>query len=487
MIDLITKTEYDIYSLGFDKLLSRALTPLVLGLESELPVPSYLTSDFYGVSPSLLASGELTGNLSMVSGYLKSSNFVSGSSGWRILSTGDVEFNSGTFRGSLIAGSIHIPDQNTTFNSFHTDTYGNSWWGCPQTSFNLNPNNAVAYVLKTGVAKFTKITITGGADVSFISDTFDTQTKQILGDFTFGASGAIKMFTDANNGLWISPTGILGKKAGTTTFAIDISGNATFAGTLIAAAGTLGTITAGTLAGVTITGGTIQTATSGERIEMSGSTNKIIFYDSGGQSRIEIGGTDILYFRDAAGAYGGLLQATTEFRIAGAKNLSLEAGSGYKITFNRKIEPTTSANLGFGTSDKRIGIAHFGDYIYSWYTILPHTDYSYSSLGESSRYWCYLWAKYVRYKDLAAFQEHDDIALIKNIKDKTIKRIQVDGYDKDKKPIKREEEVRVWDEETMPPEVYKDGFYDAGAVQGFAIGALKKIIEKVEQLESKVK
>lgn len=71
-----------------------------------------------------------------------------------------------------------------------------------------------------------------------INANLDTQAKEILGDFIFGASGAIKMITDADNGLWLSPTGILGKKSGANTFAIDILGNATFAGTLVAAAGT---------------------------------------------------------------------------------------------------------------------------------------------------------------------------------------------------------------------------------------------------------
>ena len=123
-------------------------------------------------------------------------------------------------------------------------------------------------------------TIAGAIDASghFIDACLNTSTKQILGDFTFGASGAIKMITDADNGLWLSPTGILGKKAGATTFAIDIEGNATFAGTLSAAAGTLGTITAGTLNGLTITGGTIQTASSGKRVTLAGNT--ISLYDA---------------------------------------------------------------------------------------------------------------------------------------------------------------------------------------------------------------
>ena len=79
-----------------------------------------------------------------------------------------------------------------------------------------------------------------------ISATLNSQSKQILAEYTFGASGALAIITDANNGLWISPTGILGKKAGVNTFALDNAGNATFGGTLVAASGTLGALTVGT-------------------------------------------------------------------------------------------------------------------------------------------------------------------------------------------------------------------------------------------------
>ena len=116
----------------------------------------------------------------------------------------------------------------------------------------------------------------GNVITELINEKLNTQTKEILGDFTFGASGAIKMITDANNGLWISPTGILGKKAGATTFAIDTSGNATFAGTLSAASGTFEEITAGTLTGLTI-----QSASANRRIVLT-SGHELKFYDGGG-------------------------------------------------------------------------------------------------------------------------------------------------------------------------------------------------------------
>jgi len=101
----------------------------------------------------------------------------------------------------------------------------------------------------------------------------NTQTKLILGEFQFQDAGAIAMKTDANNGLWLSPTGLLGKKAGATTFAIDTAGNATFSGS----------VTGATISGGTITGSTIQTASTGYRIRLApgGSYQDSLMFMSG--------------------------------------------------------------------------------------------------------------------------------------------------------------------------------------------------------------
>ena len=150
------------------------------------------------------------------------------------------------------------------------------------------------------------------ANGHFIDDRFDTDSKTILSDFTFGTSGALQIgtYSDGVSGdIRISPNGILGRnKDGDTTFSINgTTGDATFGGTLVAASGTFGTVTAGTLSGVeisgsTITGGTIQTATSGKRIRMvSGAAttpnqnaNSIALIDSDNIAIINIGTEDSL-------------------------------------------------------------------------------------------------------------------------------------------------------------------------------------------------
>lgn len=52
-----------------------------------------------------LGSGSYSGNMEIDGGYIQSSNFKSGSTGWRLDSNGDFEGNNGTFRGTITATS----------------------------------------------------------------------------------------------------------------------------------------------------------------------------------------------------------------------------------------------------------------------------------------------------------------------------------------------------------------------------------------------
>jgi len=227
-----------IYELGFDPLLNRGLPTMPDVLQSSIS---------NNISTGVLGSGEMIGNYTIKDGYFQSSNFVSGSAGWQLSPTG-AEINVST---AIL--SLDIPDA-TTASSFHTDSDGNSYWGCNVADFATDNDNAKAYILKTGVAKLQDVSVVGtisgrstatiasaiNASGNFIDANLDTSGKEILGDFTFGASGAIKMITDADNGLWISPTGILAKKAGANTFTIGIDGSPTFVGTITASAGSIG-------------------------------------------------------------------------------------------------------------------------------------------------------------------------------------------------------------------------------------------------------
>jgi hypothetical protein len=183
------------------------------------------------------------------------------------------------------------------------------------------------------------------ADGNFVnqllSSNFNTQTKLILGEFQFQGSGALKIATDANNGVWISPTGILGKKAGATTFAIDNGGNATFGGTLVAASGTFGSITAGSFSGVSITASTI----TGNTIKANGGGGVDVWLENTGYLKFRYGDSDKAYI--ASDASGNLIidadnaiyitadGAGDDIVLHAGDVLALYANNGFQLWFNK--------------------------------------------------------------------------------------------------------------------------------------------------------
>ncbi len=300
------KIDYNIFDLGFNKLLTKVESPLDLSLgfqmEEELAMPSILGSGFFEIPPNQIGSGELIQNISMVSGHLQSFNFVSGSIGWQILYDGSVEFNSGIFRGTLEAGSIHIPDENTTANSFHADSDGNAWWGCTHTDFDTNNDNANAYVLATGVAKFQSITVVNA-----------TVTTPTITGGTLAIGSSNNIFKADANGIYL----------GNATFA-SAPFRVNMAGALVATSA--------------IITGTIQTASSGQRILIDGANNLIRFYDSGGVDRGTIYGIPT-----GIGITGDI--------DAGSVNLTCfhlllndAAGAAIEVTWNNSVDIGTTSH-----------------------------------------------------------------------------------------------------------------------------------------------
>jgi hypothetical protein len=58
-----------------------------------------------GISSQLIQSGDCSYNANLVDGYMQSGNFITGTTGWRISASGDVEFESGYFRGDISAAT----------------------------------------------------------------------------------------------------------------------------------------------------------------------------------------------------------------------------------------------------------------------------------------------------------------------------------------------------------------------------------------------
>ncbi len=267
--------DYDEYLVRKDSILldridtNQALEDLLAGISAD----NISGGVFGATSKTGGIQFDSTGSLS----FVQSRNFVSGSTGFRLDSDGNIEANSLTLIGGTIKyGKTAFTD--TTNAGYHISSAG-FYFGSASDASYIKYNIATgALAIVATISGRASSVIAAAIDASgnfvnnLINANLDTSAKQILGDFIFGVSGAIKMITDANNGIWLSPTGILGKTAGVTTFSIGIDGSATFAGTLSGASGTFGTITAGTITGVTLSGTINHTA--GDILYQSANTTR---------------------------------------------------------------------------------------------------------------------------------------------------------------------------------------------------------------------
>jgi hypothetical protein len=177
----------------------------------------------------------------------------------------------------VVAGQI--PEFSIWYNSTSGDNkayiYGSSTWNQSLGNVsNLNPLNQT----QTGLIAGTTITgggitLNNGGNIKGGQTGYDTGTGFFLGyassayRFSIGNSGGNKLTWDGTN---LSVTGTINAAGGT------------FSGSITAS----GTITGGTISGATVTGGTVQTAASGQRIVLSGTTFNLYAAGSGDTSTI---------------------------------------------------------------------------------------------------------------------------------------------------------------------------------------------------------
>ncbi len=137
-----------------------------------------------------------------ITNWIKSRNYQPKVSGFLLRgSDGYIEANK-LFIGSggIIGGKLDIPDD-TTANSFHVETDGDTFWGTTPALFTTSNDNATAYVLKTGVAKFQSVTLSGSVAISGIAN--DSNTDIALLEMTHDLVFSV---TDADTIAWASGT-----------------------------------------------------------------------------------------------------------------------------------------------------------------------------------------------------------------------------------------------------------------------------------------
>lgn len=283
----------NIYNDGFNNLLVK---------DSLLPDTTQSTTE--KTSSNALTSGELTGNLTMADGFMQSANFVTTVSGWKIDKDGNAEFNDGTFRGDLVAGTIAIGT-----NGFHVDSSGNMWWGSSTTYA-----GATIKISSAGSVNLTTGTFSGSLSAN--TGTLGAITITTGGNIKYGKTAYTD---DTNAGFW------LGDVSGTAKLNIGSSATKYFHydGTDV------------TMLGGTITGGVVQTATTGYRIKLNGSNGNIEllsndtvkgFISLDGSNSMIIDSADNIYFSKSTSTQ--LMQLNSDgLLLPSSKRILFSSGS----------------------------------------------------------------------------------------------------------------------------------------------------------------
>jgi len=222
----------------------------------------------------------------------------------------DNSANTFSISGSLVAGSIHIPDQDTTANSYHVDTDGSGWVGATTTNRATAPMKwtAAGALTATSATITGAITISSGSGIANLTDAgglatadtadFDTEvsgTEKPEDNATLGADWSVDLSnipatlgTPSADGLYLSSTYLGYYKSSAWTSYIRDNGDFYFAGDAgssidwnVTTASTLtikGKINAGTgsvVSGTYLTNGTVTSAKV--KPSMRGSSHDLVF------------------------------------------------------------------------------------------------------------------------------------------------------------------------------------------------------------------
>lgn len=226
---------------------------------------------------------------------MRSPNYVAGLIGWRIARDGSVEFNNGTFRGTITASAIDIGGADAT--SFHVDIDGNLWLGAATFAaapFKVANTGSLTVtggsitgtlitggtlqtatfgarvVISAGGAGVIEFYNTGGALSGTLSGRADWGGGNLRVNTSFDVSGILQGFgrIDALAGLTVSGgaaqiTGGITNPFGNVAINdnLDVSGNTTMSGNLTLAAGTSLTLSSGL-----VTRGSVDSGGAGFRL-----------------------------------------------------------------------------------------------------------------------------------------------------------------------------------------------------------------------------
>lgn len=257
-------------------------------------------------SPRVVVSGEMGGNMSINQGYLQSGNFQSGVNGWRFTAVGNLEANSGTFRGSIFATTGNIGQWTIDTRGIYYNGSGNpnirtgATVGAGSNGVIIDKDGVRGYDATLGVV-FNLHSNGDAPEFAFgsISESiFEVSTQAVI-----RTSETVGDGSSSSAGILINNTGLYGCGASqllaNANVKILTNGDAFFRGTINASTINASTINGATINSAIITGGTIQTAESGKRIHMDSDGITLFSGDTGAAY-----GDVAFKYGDAARPYG---------------------------------------------------------------------------------------------------------------------------------------------------------------------------------------
>jgi len=193
-------------------------------------------------------------------------------------------------------------------------------------------------------------------------------------------------------------------------------------------------------------------------------------------NRLRIEAGEGLDLASGAGASVNIIAAGQASIQSGGGTVLINSGRDWKLIQQAFVLPSDARVEGSWTPLNDLS-GSLGLYNNRWSYSYINTMYSYFNyprinnqgyVGIASRYWFAGYFNQLRYKTHSAFQEHDDIALIKKMK-----------------PNKKNPKVLVIPDEikSVSEEGEMEDFIDQGKFAGLTIGTLQNLIARVEKLE----
>jgi|GEM_PF-6883626 len=137
-----------------------------------------------------------------------------------------------------------------------------------------------------------------------------------------------------------------------------------------------------------------------------------------------------------------------------------------------QLPAARNLRINFGTTEK-FSFWNSGNFQINNGNVLPASG-NVGNIGTSSLYWGSTWTNYLRYKNIAAFDALDDLALAKNYK---VMSVAEDGVERQVIDPESLSFLRADSEEV---------FFDNGKTTGFLLGCVKALVQRVEALEKQL-